>query len=247
MKIFQHLTIVAAAAMALSTASVLAENPGRGQGGRVSGESANDPTYLLTSASVQTELALTDDQKSSLHEIRSNEENGGHPFFGGLVGQPQQEIQRRIEEHATAVRNQIVTILSPQQLQRLDEINIQVVEAAALSYDDVAEKLALTADQRDQLKTLGDETRQRLAELNAPITSGQQLNEQQRQSHKTMQVQIIADRNIKALAILTDDQRAEFTKLRGEKFDISTIRPNHRSFNRRGRIDRAGVAAARNQ
>lgn len=230
----------AAATFALSASTALAQSAGNGFGGRASGGSPQEPSYLLGSESVQKELKLSDQQKGTLKKMRDEEENGNHPFFRGIIGKSPDEIQKVLEQHAQETRERVAKILAPEQMHRLNEINIQVVGVDALTYDDVAQSLGLTAAQRDELKNLADETRRKLAELNS-TNGGLPSNDARRQAWKARQSEIIADRKASSLALLSDEQKSKFEKLQGEKFDISTVERNRKSFSRRGRIDGPAV------
>jgi len=239
MKSCRHWKLLAAAITALSTSAIMAQNQGRAQAFRMGGESPNDPTYLLVSESVQKELALTDSQKASLQKIR-DEENDRHPLSGGLIGRSQDEIQKKLEQHAKENRNRVSKILTPQQTERLNEINIQVAGVAALNFADVAEKLSLTAEQKSKLKTLADEARRKLTELNTAHNGQPPVDAKRaraREDYKQKLDQVTGERTNQAIALLTDEQRSKFQNLQGEKFDTSTIQPNRRSFSRRGRIE----------
>jgi Spy/CpxP family protein refolding chaperone len=228
------------AAVMLSTAVVSAQPAGNGFGFRASGGSPQEPSYLLSSESVQKELKLSDQQKATLKKLRDEEENGNHPFFRGIIGKSPEEIQQSLEQHAQQTRERVAKILAPEQMQRLNEINIQVVGVDALNYEDIAKALGLTAAQREELKNLADETRRKLAELNS--TNGQlPANDARRQAWKAKQDEIIAERKASSLALLTDEQKSKFDKLQGEKFDTSTVQRNRKSFSRRGRIDGRAV------
>ena len=234
MKSCRHWKLLAAAILVISTTEVTAQDRGRARAFRTGGESPNDPTYLLASKSVQKELALTDSQKASFQKLRDTE-SGAHPFSGGLIGQSQEDIQKKLEQHATENRSRVFNLLTPQQIARLNEINIQVVGVAALSFDDVAERLALTADQKAKLKTFAGEARRKQDDLNAP-NNGRPVEASKRQAYKQKLDQITAERKKQAFAVLTDDQQAKFKTLQGEKFDTSTIQPNRKSFSSHGRI-----------
>jgi Spy/CpxP family protein refolding chaperone len=226
----------AVAVVALSAAGAWAQPAGNGFGFRASGGSPQEPSYLLSSESVQKELKLSSEQKVKLKKIRDEEESGNHPFFRGITGKSPEEIQQSLEQHAQETRERIAKILAPEQLHRMNEINIQVVGVDALNYDDVAKSLGLTATQRDELKNLADETRRKLAELNS--TNGRlPANDARRVAWKARQDEVIAERKMGALAILTDEQKSKFDELHGEKFDTSTVVRNRKSFSRRGRID----------
>jgi Spy/CpxP family protein refolding chaperone len=239
MKYRKHWKLLAAAVLTLSTADVTAQDQGRARAFRTGGESPNDPTYLLASESVQKELSLTDSQKTSIQKLR-DAESGAHPFLRGLIGLSQDEIQKKLEQHAKENRDRVSKILTPQQTARLNEINIQVAGVAALSFDDVAEKLELTAEQKEKLANLADEARHKQTELNA-ANNGQSLDDvkrtRAREDYKQKLNEVTAERKNQAIALLTDEQQAAFKKLQGKKFDTSSIQPNRRSFTRRGRIE----------
>jgi Spy/CpxP family protein refolding chaperone len=234
MKSCRHWKLLAAAILAISTTEVTAQDQGRALAFRTGGESPNDPTYLLASKSVQKELALTDSQKASFQKLR-DAENGSHPFSGGLVGQSPEDIQKKLDQHATENRSRVFNLLTPQQIARLNEINIQVVGVAALSFNDVAEKLGLTAEQKTQLKTVAAEARRKQDDLNA-TNNGRPVEASKRPAYKQKLTQIASERTKQALAVLTDEQQAKFKILQGEKFDTSTIQPNRKSFSSHGRI-----------
>src|SRR4029079_9668473 len=109
MKSCRHWKLLAAAILAISTTEVTAQDRGDSLAFRTGGESPNDPTYLLASESVQKELALTDSQKASLQKLR-DEENNRHPFSGGFVGLSQDEIQRKLDQHAKENRDRVSKI-----------------------------------------------------------------------------------------------------------------------------------------
>jgi hypothetical protein len=226
------------AAIATSTAVVIAQDPGRGQGSRVDGESPQDPSYLLASASVQKELALTGEQKTRFQKLQ-NDENGRHPFFSGFAGLTQEQIQKRLEEHAKENRDRVSKILTPQQNARLNEINLQVAGAAALSFGDVAEKVGLSTEQKAKLKSISAEARRKLSELNA-ANNNRPVDRSKAQEYRKKVAEIAAERSSQSLAVLTDAQRAQFEQLQGAKFDTSTIKSNARKFTLRGRIEPPG-------
>jgi len=220
----------------LASASAFAQPPGNGFGFRASGASPQEPSYLMQSESVQKELKLSEAQNVELKMLRENEENGSHPFFRGLRGKSSEEIQQALEQHAEELRDQIAKVLTPEQVNRLHEIHLQVAGVDALGFDDVADKLGLTQTQRAQLNNNDDDARRRLAELNAQMGS-MSPNDAQQQAWKAKQTEIAAARNASALAILTGDQLKKFDTLQGEKFDTSTVKRNQRKFTRRGQVD----------
>jgi Spy/CpxP family protein refolding chaperone len=238
MKTCRHWKLLTAAVLALSTTTVTAQNQGHAKASRFSGESPNDPSYLLASESVQKELLLTDSQKASFQKLR-DEESKTHPFASGIIGLSNEQIQMKVEQHAKENRDQVAKILTPKQNARLNEINIQMAGVAALSFDDVAGKLDLSTEQQAKLKYVADEARAKQTKLNDTYNGSPAAGQKSthgREDYKRELTQITADRKSQSLALLTDEQRAKFQKLQGEKFDTSTIQPNRKSFSSHGRI-----------
>src|SRR5689334_977902 len=236
MKSGRHLLLVAAA-LALSTTVVTARDQGRALAFHTSGESPNDPSYLLASESVQKELALTASQKASLQKLREGE-GASHPFASGFAGKSQEEIQKKLDDHAAENRRRVFALLKPEQITRLNEINIQAVGVTALGYKDVAEKIALTDHQKSQLRMVSIEARRLQDELNAG-NNGRPVEASKRAAYKEKLDRIMTERKKQSLAILTDDQQAKFNQLQGVKFDTSTIQPNRKSFTSRGQVGRS--------
>jgi hypothetical protein len=220
----------------ISICAVTASAQPRGQGNRAGGQSPNEPSFLLASESVQKELALGDAQKEKLEKIWDDEQNGAREFFRGFIGMSQEQIQKKIDARARATRKRIAKILSPEQMQRLDEINLQVVGNAALTYEAVAAKLQLTPEQQVELQKVGDDSRQELAALYA-TANGQPPTAEGQAERNQKQKMIVTELNDQLIAVLTEEQHAAFEKMKGEAFDTSTIQPRRRSFTNRGRIN----------
>ena len=185
---------------------------------------------------MQKELALTDDQNTSLQKLRDEQAAGGQAFFSQFMGLSVGEMQKKLEERAKEARQKLSKILDAKQMQRLNEINIQKAGIVALNFEDVAEKLGLSADQKEQIKKLGEEANSKSTELHS-VNNGQPLDKEKKQELKTKINEINSQRKEKSMALLTDDQKAKFEKLQGEKFDLSTIKPVNVSFSNRGQIN----------
>jgi hypothetical protein len=221
-------------AVLLTTSFATAQPPGRGAGNRMGGDSPNDPAYLLESESVQTELALTEDQKVRLQKLRDEEHKDPAAFRGFMRMKPEQ-IQKRLQQRANAERKKVAGVLTPEQMQRLEEINIQAAGVTALGYDDVAKKLELSAEQKGELQRLSEASSHKLAGLYSP-TNGQPVGDLTPQQLSEKRNSIRSERADKALAILSEEQKAVFERLQGAAFDTSTIKPRSRKFTSRGGI-----------
>jgi periplasmic protein CpxP/Spy len=116
---------------------------GRGQGRRGGGTTI---AGLLRRADVQADLAITDDQKSKLADLRGNGGGGG----GGGTPPTPEERQARMAEQEKAVE----AILTPAQVQRVHEIQIQLMGDQAVTLPAVQTALNLTDDQKAKVKDL---------------------------------------------------------------------------------------------
>ena len=125
-------------------------------------------------------------------------------------------------------------------MQRLNEIHIQRAGIIALNYEDVADKLGLTADQQEKLKELGEESRRKSADSFSAYNA-QSLDNLKRQELTRKQNEITSERKDKSIALLTDDQKAKFEKLQGKKFDTSTIKVTGESFNSGAQFNARGA------
>ena len=105
-------------------------------------------------------------------------------------------------------------ILTPHQSERLKQIKLQTAGAAALSTAEVAKALALTDPQREKLKTLEAEYREK---THAAVQGGKKKNYKQVRS-------IMADMRAKhmeaAVQLLTPQQQRKFEKMKGPKVNM---------------------------
>ena len=74
MKSCRHWKLLAVAVLALSTTTVTAQDQGHAKASRFSGESPNDPSYLLASESVQKELLADRQPKGQLSKTSRRRE-----------------------------------------------------------------------------------------------------------------------------------------------------------------------------
>ena len=170
---------------------------------------------------VQKELELVDDQKSEITKITEESRQGLGDLFGGLRDLPDEERQAKDARDAgkLAARNKeteekINKVLLDHQKKRLKEITLQVRGVAALSDAEVATALALTTDQKDQIKKViedGDRARNDLRQ-----NAGDGDREALREKGQTIR----QETEQKALAVLTADQKTKLEDMKGKKFEI---------------------------
>lgn len=183
---------------------------GRGMGGAMR-------LRLLSVAEVQTALKLDDEQKSKIGKI-----NADLPTGGDFRNLSEEERTKRREKY-TAAEQEAVKVLTPEQTERLDQISLQVRGASALTDEKVAEKLKITADQKQKLEDIQRETRQKMGEI---FQGGGD-----REANMKKFTELRDESNKRSLAVLSDEQRGQFEKMQGEKI---TLPDNIFGFGRRG-------------
>lgn len=139
------------------------------------------PGYgALASTSVQKELGLSDAQKQKLRKIadeyrRETQEAWRQQWekIRHLSPEEQQKywaeeretLARRGKERIAAVRKAVEVVLTPQQLQQLQEINFRNRAAAMLQNPGTLDRLGATQQQKERLRKLHEELQQKIYQL----------------------------------------------------------------------------------
>lgn len=168
---------------------------------------------LLQRPDAQKDLKLTDDQTSKLQTAQQ-----------GLFGQfmqlrtdsqgDQDAMAAGMKKIFDGLETSIKGILTPEQLTRLHEINIQMYGAALLVGAELQKTLKMTDDQVKQVKALQAKRDEANASLQEKVQNG---------DIDRSEVFSLIQKNADALGaaiekILTDDQRAQFKKMGGAPF-----------------------------
>lgn len=174
---------------------------GRGMGGAMR-------LRLLNAAEVQTALKLDDGQKSKISKI-----NADLPIqAGGNQGNLSQEERTQRREKFAAAEQEALKVLTPEQTERLDQISLQVRGASALTDEKVAEKLKITADQKQKLEDIQRQTGEK---MRAIFQGGGD-----REANMKKVTELREESSKQALAVLSDEQRGQFEKMQGEKVTL---------------------------
>lgn len=188
-------------------------------GGSPMGGIGGDIVGLLRSEAVREELEIDEEQIEALRTItestrprrpdgmdfRSMSEEERREFFS--------EMRAKMEEKTKEAGENLLEVLTPGQMERLEQISVQVRGAGALADPKIAKKLALTEEQTQQLINKRDEIRDTMREKMREIF---QSGNRDPSKLETLREEIDQD----VLSVLTDKQRAEFDSLKGEKFDM---------------------------
>jgi type II secretory pathway component GspD/PulD (secretin) len=163
----------------------------------------------LLDPNFQTELGLTDEQKTKLQELQTNRPDGREEM-GRLFGQMreagedeaaraavQAQIQALMERNAADAEVAVKQLLQESQFTRLQQISLQRSGVRALLRPSVATELKLTEDQKKQVTALSEE-------FNEVRRDMFRMSEEDRNK-------ATAEWDAKFLAVLTPDQKTQWT------------------------------------
>jgi Spy/CpxP family protein refolding chaperone len=202
-----------------------AQGRGGGRGG-FGGPGMGGASGLLRFEQVQKELKMTEDQVAKVGEIQ-REMFAGFGQGGGGGGQnlSDEERQKRREEFqkkAEENNKKILALLDDSQSARLKQIQLWTGGVAALAGDqesakEAAKALKLTDDQKEALKTITEESGKKSMEIGAGFRGA---DEEQRTKLMAQMNEIRKETEAECAAVLTDEQKAQFEKMKGPKFEF---------------------------
>lgn len=216
--------IVAVALVALLTTDLLAQEGGRrgrrgGPGGR-----GGDPTLgLLQLDQVKAELKITEEQQTALDKLgdqrRERSADGERPNFREMSEEERNEFIAKMRkdqaDRSQETREQLEEVLLPTQMERLEQIALQVQGAGALENPDVREALKISDDQLSRLdearQSIQSTMREKMQEL---FQSGD------RDGMRAAFGKLRAEAEQKLFDVLTSEQKSQLEKMKGEPFDL---------------------------
>jgi Spy/CpxP family protein refolding chaperone len=207
---FGSLVVVTLCGLAACESSTAQDNPParqRGQGMRGGGGTL----FLLRNEKVQSDLALTDDQKTSVKKLLDS----AMESFSSLQGLSGEERTAKMQELRKAQDEKVAGILNDKQKARLKEIGLQQRGPAALTDKEVAEALKLTDDQVNKIKEIADAMLKDMQDARQAAGSGGD-----RTAMREKMTTLRKESNDKMLAVLTPDQKSSFEKMQGTKIDL---------------------------
>jgi Spy/CpxP family protein refolding chaperone len=241
MRRFLGITLPLLAVSMLAGNVAFAQGRGGGRGGfGFGGPGFGGAGMLLGNPQVQKELKLSDDQVAKVTEIQQAAFAGfGRGGAGGGGGQnlSDEERQKRREEFQKTMEEnnkKLLAVLDEGQNARLKQIQLWMGGVAGLVRDEETSKaLKLTADQKEALKTIGEESMKKNQEIGAGFRGA---DEEQRTKLMAQMTEIRKETEAECEAVLTDEQKAQFTKMKGPKFefDMSAFGRGNRRGGRQG-------------
>ena len=217
---------IAVVAILLSASVAFAQRPAGGQpgGGRPGGFGGGfgGPLMLVNNEAVQKDLALKEDQVSKLKTLgESVREEMRGAFTGGFGGRDQSKEERAKAQEKMAESMKKVNdkfqpkldeILDASQRDRLKQISWQAAGSQAYQNSEVVAALKITKEQQEKLAAVSKDFGEKQRELG--------FSEEAR----TKRTELNETRDKQLSEVLTADQREQFTKLMGKKFDVDQLR-----------------------
>ena len=211
----------------LSVASLAWAQPGGGRGGfgGPGGFGGGSLLDLARIEAVQKEIEAVDDQLKGIEKLseemraargerpqldwRSMSEADREKAFA--------EMSKQREANALKANAKLAEILLPLQIERLEQISLQMRGTAALSDPKVAAKLSLTDEQKKNLEAAATANREAMQQA---FQGGNRDQNQDREKMREKFQELRKAADEKVLAVLTADQKAAFEKLKGAAFTM---------------------------
>jgi Spy/CpxP family protein refolding chaperone len=178
---------------------------------------------LLRMEPVQKDLKLSEEQVGKVNKIGEDLRASMSEEFTALRGvedraerrKKMSALSKQLDEKA---RTQLTSVLSKEQMTRLDQIRMQVRPAIQnLTNKDVAAQLKLTKEQKKKIAGIAKDMRAKQSELFAGMREASR--EQRGEAYQKGQ-KLQADADKQALAVLTAEQKTAFEKMKGEKIEL---------------------------
>jgi hypothetical protein len=213
------LRLTAAVALASLATWVAAQAPRPGPARALS------KAELLQNKSVQDDLKVTPEQDRKLREVGREFEAAHADEIAQLRKEKDArkgfELRRVALEAMTRAMNDILT---PRQLKRLGQIEIQAQGVAALMRSEVQKELSLSDKQREEIRSITDAGEKEVREtLKSPPSDARGWAEVGKKLRKLHQ-----DTEERALAVLNDEQRKAWKEMTGEPFELKMAAPPDR-------------------
>lgn len=205
---------------------------GRGPGapGGGFGFGGNASLQLVAVRAVQEELGLSEDQVGKLRTLREEFQEKQRASRGDQQGfRDLSEEQRRERMTAMMEANRklnaefepkIAEILDDVQVERLQQIKWQAAGIEALRDEEVSKKLSISQEQQDKIagvfREFQEKQREAFGAARGDREAAREGFERARELRET--------RDKQALDVLTDSQKKQFEELKGEPFDLASLR-----------------------
>ena len=190
---------------------------------------------LAQNEAVQKEIEATTEQVAEINKVveaqraeRGPRGGGGErPDFRNMSEEERnkffQEMRERREKQNKEADEKLKKILIRPQIQRIEEIRVQMLGLAALLDDEISKKLKITANQKKEIEKAMTESRESMGAEIRKLFEGadregdrEQLREQMRKKMEELRKK--SEENV--LGVLNSGQKKQFEQMKGEEFEM---------------------------
>jgi hypothetical protein len=197
----------------------------RGQGmGMMMGQGGGNPLMLLAREDVQEDLALTSEQKEKLLEFTGQEamrsrfmkfmQDSGMSFEDMRSEEGRKKLAPMMEKMQAEMKKEIEAVMTPAQVKRLGEINVQFNGNRSVMQKDIAKAVAITETQQTKIdalnKGVGEARRALMEKMRNQELSMEEFQEKNKKNDEILDAEIGK--------VLTDAQKAKLSEMGGKKF-----------------------------
>ena len=211
-----------------SASAATAQQRGRGfGGGRMGGlVRGGDTLGMLRGDAVQKELKLTESQKAAAEDAVELWDDEMQELMSGMQNLSQeqrrekmQDLRAPAEKKAKELLGKFEGTLDAAQKERLKQLTLQRRGVLrALEDPDLQAALSLNDDQKKKINTMAEEARPGRGQGGGRGAGGGDEAARRAQFEAMQKAQ--KERDDKALEVLTADQKAQFEKMQGPKFEF---------------------------
>ncbi|WP_372899018.1 hypothetical protein [Stieleria sp.] len=195
---------------------------GPGGPGGFGGRGGGSILGLLQVKEVQEEIELMPDQEEAVKKVAENRERVEFPRDFDRENRDSEEniakmqaYMKQVAEGEKKIREQLEEVLLPEQMERLEQIEVQQMRAGALMNERVATELKLTAKQKEELAKMAEEAREEMMSKMQELFQGgdrENMREKMVEAQKEMETKLVS--------VLTSEQKKEFEEMKGEPFEM---------------------------
>ena len=214
-----------------SASAATAQQRGRGfgGGGRMGGlVRGGDTLGMLRGDAVQKELKLTETQKAAAEDAVELWDDELQELMSGLQNLSQEQRREKMQDLRAPAEKKVKELLGKfegtldaTQKERLKQLTLQRRGALrALEDPDLQTALSLNDDQKKKINAMAEEARPGRGQGGGQGAGAGGGDEEARRARFEAMQKAQKERDDKALEVLTADQKAQFEKMQGPKFEF---------------------------
>jgi Spy/CpxP family protein refolding chaperone len=209
--------MVTAKVLAAATLAVMVTGSAFAQrGGGRFGMMGMGGASLLGRPEVQTELKLSDEQKTKVGSLMEQMREERRNRFQDLRDATPEERARTQEQWRTEEMKKVNALLNADQQKRFRQISLQQEGPMAVIHADVASELGLTDDQKKKVAALQREMGEKQRAL------FQEFQGDREGAMSKMQA-LRKETNDKVMAVMTDEQKNRWKEMVGAPFTLNAL------------------------